>query len=59
MDKVTDINTIKETIVHFIEMALIKNVVIKKEGNQYSWSGKRKLKLYNEKFENKFFEDLR
>lgn len=55
MDKVTDINTIKETIVHFLEMAFIKNVVIKKEGNDFSWTGKRELKLYKEKFENKFY----
>ena len=58
MDKVTDINTIKETIIHFLEMAFIKNVVIKKEGNQYNWSGKRELKLYKEKFEDKFYSDL-
>ena len=50
MDKVTDINTIKETIVQFLEMAFIKNVVIKKEGNNLCWSGKRELKLYKEKF---------
>jgi len=59
MDKVTDINTIKETILHFLEMAFIKNVVIKKEGNEFSWTGKRELKLYKEKFEDRFYADLR
>lgn len=59
MDKVTDINTIKETIVQFLEMAFIKNVVIKKEGNNLCWSGKRELKLYKEKFEEKFYSDLK
>jgi hypothetical protein len=59
MDKVTDINTIKETIIHFLEMAFIKNVIIKKDGNNYCWSGKKDLKLYNEKFEGKFYIDLK
>ena len=58
-DKVTTINTIKETIVQFTEMGFIKNVVIKKEGNHYSWSGKRDLGLYKEKFETKFYAKLK
>ena len=40
-------------------MAFIKNVIIKKEGNQYCWSGKRELKLYKEKFEERFYSDLK